>query len=306
MVWVIISILVFTVAVSGIILSLSYMLNTYQQRKIEYISYRNSVMKKNKDGTEDIILSETQYYNRNLPELLPGSSNNSRFLDIDTYTDFVKNTSGKVIDTAKNTDYSQIIDNTKISAGKTFNFLKRKILDSYKFIIQLSKPLDPSVEGTEEQKKALPSKSKTFEKEKSWSRNSGRPPEKLSLAERKRILNGDEVNISRFKKEEEAQNAIATNVKTQDYFETRTNSKIKTENKKTYSESNNSHDELYEKLESEIMAKLEKNMSDFELWESLGDFYRENNELAKSKEIYNYIQDHCNTASIKIRVRKKS
>jgi uncharacterized protein HemY len=62
---------------------------------------------------------------------------------------------------------------------------------------------------------------------------------------------------------------------------------------------------VYQQLEDDILDKLHENLTDFQLWESLGDFYNHHKEHNKAKEVFNYINKHSQDETQLNRLKNK-
>lgn len=78
----------------------------------------------------------------------------------------------------------------------------------------------------------------------------------------------------------------------------------KTKNKKNEEEEN--ENQIYQKLESEILDKLKKvGFNHFDIWLQLGQLYEDYNEKQKAKEIYIMIMKNTNNDKIKEQAKNK-
>lgn len=306
----IISFLVLFLGLSGAILSVSGMLNSYQKKKLEYIAYTNQGKAKyildDADGATAID-SETEYYKSHDLLSAPVIDINfisrdfgANFLKLETYTDFAKASLAKTISFFENLDLALITTQSKVWLGKTGKFVKIKYSELSNFLLKITQPIE----------------NKNLDPDHSSVRSA------MATSSRIKNLNQTFQNISH--KGQEFVKSRFSKPKTQLHFWPNLSEEIDLDQKHTNKPSDSvqnkstlapkpdtaanletsvptapspklvdADDEyMYQELEDQILEKLHQNLNDFELWESLGNFYTYHKENEKAKEVYSYINKH--------------
>jgi hypothetical protein len=299
------SILFVFLGFGGAILILSGMLNSYQEKRLEYMAYRNQAKAKNildLESSNIVLTSEEDYYkNHGLAGGVIDINFISReikanFLKPETYSNFIKNSSTKIVDSASKIDLGLVGNQLKVNYTKAFKYLKEKYQELISFLIKITQPIDD----------------KDLEVSKASTRSA------IATSSRIKRLNSAILDISgksqdfikaRFSK---TKLDIWPNQKDEislDIYERKVEQdqtpQIQTLNSITTTSQHDDDSDVYEQLEDKILEKLHENLTDFELWQSLGDFYIQNNETSKAKEVFSYIQKHSHDDNQLLRIKNK-
>jgi len=292
------SILFLFVGASGTILSLSGVLNSYQQKKLEYIAYRNQVKSKNILDAQNEALnipSEADYY-KSKGGVSEGAIDisfapialKSDLLSIDTYKKFASQSYEFVSHKLSNLDFGIIWNQVKIWSIKTAKTLKVKYLELVSFLIKITQPVD----------------NEELEQDKSRARSA------LATSSRIKNLNNTFQNFS-----SQGQDFIKSKF-SKAKLDVWPTSQDEILLDKTIVNNNNlvditdrekdSEKQIYEDMENAILDKLQsEKLQNYELWESLGDLYYENNEIEKAREIFEYVKSHSKNEGQVIRISDK-
>jgi hypothetical protein len=300
----IISILFVLFGFGGAILILSGMLNSYQEKKLEYMAYRNQAKAKNIldiDNSNIALTSEEEYYKTHglaggvIDINFISREIKANFLKPETYTNFIKDSSAKIADSASKIDFGLLGNQLKVNSVKIVKFIKEKYAELIGFLIKITQPIeqkDLEVDNASA-RSAIATSSRIKRLNSVISDISDKGQEFIKTRFSKTKLDvwpnqKDEISLDRYDRRTDDDNALSQNP---------------TSTTPTTLQSDDS--DVYQQLEDEILEKLHDNLTDFELWESLGDFYIANNEINKSKEVFSYVLKHSQDENQLIRIRNK-
>jgi hypothetical protein len=266
------SILFLLLCLGGVIFTLSSIINTYQNRKMEYVAYKNQ--SRNPTNTGFLESEEDFYKSKNVPipkmdKIQLGSFKN--LLDKKSYLSWSKQKTEQIKNFFIETDFKLILSKARLNFIKSINQIQTKVLSTWNLVLSLSQPVEEKKMPTVEDLSKMPSLGFNGEKNESSSKDNSKNLLARQSIFPKRLNSGTTASVTRT-----------------------SSTSIQDENSKVYAE-----------LESELLDKLQNNMANFSIWEALGNFYHDHQESTKSKEVYNYILEHSESMAQKIRIRKK-
>lgn len=299
------SILFVFLGFSGVILILSGMLNSYQEKKLEYMAYRNQAKAKNIldiDSSNIALTSEEDYYKTHglaggvIDINFISREIKANFLKPETYSNFIKNSSTKIVDSASKIDLGLAGNQLKVNSTKAFKYLKEKYQELVSFLIKITQPIDDKdlEVNNASARSAIATSSRIKRLNSAILDISGKSQDFIKAQFSKTKLDvwqnqKDEINLDRYEKKVKQDQTPQS----------------QTPNSSTTMSLQDDDSDVYQQLEDEILEKLHENLTDFELWESLGDFYIQNNEADKAKEVFNYVQKHSQDQNQLIRIKNK-
>jgi hypothetical protein len=312
------SVIFFLFGISGILLTLSATLNSYQEKKLEYLAYKNKSKARNILDPEDsvtYISSEKEYY------ISHGLSNGaidinfisgelkSNLLNQSSILGYLQKTVHEIVQKLSNIDFNIIRSQTKINLIKFYNAFKLKYGEFKVFLFKITEPVDDLGLEKEQNIDSATSASATSSRIKSLNSTikkfSGKSQDFLKSKFSKNInsmaKSDQDLYQEPSRKSSEQSYTPSLNYKNSDetiYKNPKPPTPASHNPNPPLTLTKPSHDnifqndDVYEQLESEILEKLEKNLLDFELWKALANHYKENNEPEKAGEIYKYIEKH--------------
>jgi len=289
----------------GAALILSGMLNSYQEKKLEYMAYRNQAKAKNIldiDNSNIALTTEEEYYKTHglaggvIDINFISREIKANFLKPETYSNFIKSSSTKIAESASKVDLGIAGSQLKVNTTKVFKYLKEKYQELVGFLIKITQPIeekDLEVDNASA-RSAIATSSRIKRLNSAILDLSGKSQEFIKTRFSKTKLDiwpnqKDEISLDRYDKRPDAdQDPQSQSISSA-----------------TTSTLQDDDSEVYEQLEDQILEKLHENLTDFELWESLGDFYIQNKEINKAKEVFSYVQKHSQDENQLLRIQNK-
>ena len=287
------------------VLIVSGMLNSYQEKKLEYMAYRNQAKAKNIldiDSSNIALTSEEDYYKTHglaggvIDINFISREIKANFLKPETYSNFIKNSSTKIAESASKVDLGIAGNQLKVNSTKLFKYLKGKYQELISFLIKITQPIeekDLEVDNSSA-RSAIATSSRIKRLNSAILDISGKSQDFIKTRFSKTKLDvwpnqKDEISLDRYDKKEEVDQITQSH----------------NSNSTVAASLHDDDSEVYQQLEDEILEKLHENLTDFELWESLGDFYIQNMETSKAKEVFSYVQKHSQDENQLLRIQNK-
>lgn len=307
-----VSFLALLLGLSGVILSLSGMVNSYQKKKLEYIAYRNQGKAKTLlDGSEPTlnIATEAQYYrDHNLGGEAIIDINfithglKTDFFKVETYTNFFRDSFTRVAEFLTHIDLGLLSKQSKVWLSKALKYLKSRYTEIVAFLMKITQPIDPNDVTPDHSsvRSAMATSSRIKNLNQTFQNLTDKSQEFIKTRFSKTKVDvwpNQTSEITMDQNYKESFSSVSNKSST-----TTTANQITEEDEEIHTETDAM---VYQQLEDEILDKLHLNLTDFQLWESLGDFYNQHKEHNKAREVFNYINKHSQDEAQLNRLKNK-
>ncbi|GAB4146322.1 MAG: hypothetical protein OHK0017_06670 [Patescibacteria group bacterium] len=279
------SLLLLGLCIAGVILTLSGMINSYLKKKLEYIAYKNQLQRaKNPELNYQEVQSEEDYYKThqlgpsNLNLAFLSKDNASAILKAENLKEYTQRVFQDTKTAVQQFDYQLFWSKIKLNTIKLYKYIQNKVKELWKLFMTLAQPNEQN-------------------------ENSMTVGELNKKLERDRSL-----NVLLEKKDSKDTDDFIDNELEAGKFRKRTNTDDlvdKIQQAETKTELNQQQKAMYQELENELLHKLQSNMSNLSIWESLGNFYLDNRENEKCRDVFQYVLDHSQSTTQSNRIRKK-